>query len=265
MWWLFVVVIVALVLLLNELAQRLIVPQAWAWLFDLNPKKTFPTLEFSPTWKTDKVAKIIHQTAPADEAKWHPVWVDCQKTWKEKFPDFEYKMWTDEDMDEFILTKYEWFWPTYKAYDHKIKRIDAARYFIMYEYGGIYADMDYECIENFMEEIPDGKVSISQDKFTGSWWCGASHLNALMASPPKHPFWNYTISNLELYKYGRNPLWVTGPHIVEEARMDCPESMFNSLNYNEYTNGAKWAKHHCTTTWVPAGRREIQQAIYFAM
>lgn len=265
MWWLFVIVIVALVLIINELAQRLVVPPGWAWHFDLNPKKTFPTLEVSPTWKTDKIPKIIHQTAPADEARWHPAWVECQKTWKEKFPDFEYKMWTDEDLDELILTKYEWFWPTYKGYDRKIKRIDAARYFIMYEYGGIYADMDYECIENFMEEIPDGKVSVSQDKFHHRWNTGSDYLNALMISPAKHPFWNYAISNLELYKYGRNPLWATGPHIIDESVRDCPASMFNGLSYEEYTNGKKWARHLCTTSWVPTGMREVQRAVYFAV
>lgn len=256
---------IVIVLVLNELAQRLIIPARWAWHFDLNPRKTFPVLEVSPTWKTDKIPKIIHQTAPADESKWHPVWFECQKTWKEKFPDFEYRMWTDEDMDEFIKTKYEWFWPTFKGYDHKIKRIDAARYFILYEYGGIYADMDYECLDNFMEEIPDGKVSVSQDKFSNKMWFDLTHLNALMASPAKHPFWNYVMTNLELYKYGRNPLWVTGPHIIDEARRDCPESMFNSLNYDDYTDGAKWARHYATTSWVPSGRREIQKAIYRAM
>lgn len=265
MWWLFVLVMLSLVLLLNELAQRLIIPANWAFHFDLNPKKTFPVLEVSPTWKTDKVPKIIHQTAPADEARWHPAWFECQKTWKEKFPEFEYKMWTDEDIEELIKTKYEWFYPTWKGYDRNIKRIDTARYFILYEYGGIYADMDYECLDNFMDQIPDGKVSISEDKFVGRWYHGSHYLNALMISPSRHPFWNYVIANLELYKYGRNPLWSTACHIIAEAADDCPDSMFNPLNYAEYTDGQKWARHLCTASWVPPGLREIQQTTYRLM
>lgn len=260
----FLMLVIVILLVLNELAQRLVIPARWAWHWDLNPKKTFPVLEVSPTWKTDKIPKIIHQTAPADESQWHPAWIECQKTWKEKFPDYEYKMWTDEDIEELIKTKYEWFWPTYQGYSKKVRKTqDAARCIILYEYGGIYADMDYECIENFMDQIPDGKVSISEDRFIGRWCHGSHYLNALMMGPPKHPFWNYVMANLELFKYGRNPLWSTACHIIEESVRDCPESMFNALSYADYTDGGKWARHLCTATWVQPELREIQRAVYF--
>jgi mannosyltransferase OCH1-like enzyme len=37
------------------------------------------------------IPKIIHQTGPVSE-KWHPIWKECRENWKNKFPDFEYKI-----------------------------------------------------------------------------------------------------------------------------------------------------------------------------
>jgi mannosyltransferase OCH1-like enzyme len=64
-------------------------------------------LKFVP--KPDgRIPKIIHQTAPADRSKWHAIWTPCQKSWRTQFPDWEYKMWTDEDLEDLIKTKYSW-------------------------------------------------------------------------------------------------------------------------------------------------------------
>ena len=65
------------------------------------------------SYNSGEIPKIIHQTAMSDKSKWHPVWKQCQKTWFEKFPDYEYMMWTDEDSEEFIRDEYPWFYETY--------------------------------------------------------------------------------------------------------------------------------------------------------
>ena len=39
----------------------------------------------------------------------------------------------------------------YDNYDVNIKRVDAVRYFYLYHFGGLYVDLDFECIKN----IPD--------------------------------------------------------------------------------------------------------------
>ena len=46
------------------------------------------------------IPKIIHQTAPADKSKWHPIWEICQNSWKENFPspEYSYKFWNDDDL-----------------------------------------------------------------------------------------------------------------------------------------------------------------------
>ncbi len=94
-------------------------------------------------------------------------------------------MWTDEDLDNLIKNDFPYFYDIYKGYDVNIKRIDMARYFILYKYGGIYADMDYICFKNFYNLMPQDKVSISES----DWQENEYMQNALMISPKEHPFW----------------------------------------------------------------------------
>lgn len=225
----------------------------------------------SPTWRQDSVPKIIHQTAPANTDKWHPIWKICQKSWRDKFPDYEYRMWTDEDLDDLIRIKYPWFYPTFSSYDKKIKKIDAARYFIMFEHGGVYADMDFECINNFSHLIPNGKVSIAESPAKNDGR-GETHQNALMISPPGHPFWITVFNELERNKNQNDVLYATGPQIIINSINNSEPEMVNSLPCEKFApvytsefkpiwqTGKNWlikthdekdvfTKHHGTAVW----------------
>ena len=58
-------------------------------------------------------------------------------------------MWTDRRLRAFIASYYPWFLPIYLRYDQHIKRVDAARYFLLYHYGGVYADLDFVRVNRF--------------------------------------------------------------------------------------------------------------------
>ena len=59
-------------------------------------------------------------------------------------PGWEYKFWTDDTARAFIAKEYSWFLDTYDGYPYPIQRADALRYFAVYHYGGVYADMDLQ-------------------------------------------------------------------------------------------------------------------------
>ena len=93
--------------------------------------------------------KIVHQTwrtrnIPQEWRAWHQTWKVCFPS-----PEFQHIIWTDKDARRLIETKYTWFLDIYDGYPHQIQRADAVRYFILFEYGGIYADLDYECLRPF--------------------------------------------------------------------------------------------------------------------
>ena len=48
----------------------------------------------------------------------------------------------------------------YNNYPKTIQRVDTVRYFILYKYGGIYADMDYVVKKNFFNELEKEKINI---------------------------------------------------------------------------------------------------------
>lgn len=191
----------------------------------------------------DEIPKIIHQSAMADKTKWHKIWKRCQKSWKEKFPDFEYKMWHDEDLDEFMKTKHKDFYDNvYSKYDINIKRFDSARYFILREFGGIYADMDFECLENFWEHIPKDKVSIAECPRTKD-----THENALMISPKGHPFWDQIIDKLPKRMNG-DVIYATGPGIITDTLRE--GASINSLKKEDFSvDNARFTRHLWTGSW----------------
>jgi mannosyltransferase OCH1-like enzyme len=190
---------------------------------------------FTPAFK-QPIPKIIHQTAPSDETKWNPIWKPCQESWKRNFPNWEYRLWNDEDLDIFIKTKYSWFYPTFSGYSKNINRIDAARYFILYEYGGIYSDMDFECLKNFEHLLLDGCVNIAESPH----YPGEKYQNALMVSTKHHPFWKSIWKYLDKHKTHENVLVSTGPHAIISH-----EGMFHPLPREKF---APWI--------IPVGHRK---------
>lgn len=183
------------------------------------------------------IPKIIHQTAPEDRKAWPKIWSRYQVTWQTRHPDFEYVLWTDEDLDRFMRHKYPDFYPMYRSYDVHIKRVDVARYFILYHYGGIYADMDTECVRRFYEHLPPGKVSVAE-----SSWPGERYQNALMASPKGHPLWLGVFRDLRanaatcVSNGGGNSAVVecTGPGCIQRAVDRCPRHWTHTLSKDKY-------------------------------
>lgn len=92
-----------------------------------------------------RIPKIIHQiwlggAIPQEYA-------DLQATWKKKNPGWEYQLWTDKSVKDLKLINHEIY--------HKTKSIgaksDILRYEILFRYGGLYVDTDFECLKPFDE------------------------------------------------------------------------------------------------------------------
>jgi mannosyltransferase OCH1-like enzyme len=192
-----------------------------------------PTLRRTENFEemTEIIPKIIHQTAPTDESKWKPIWKQCQDSWKNLHPDFEYRFWSDEDMDTFMKENYpEFYENVFVKYDVHIKRVDALRYFILKHFGGIYADMDYMCQKRFFEELQGNNVYIAE-----SPWTKGHHQNALMISPKGHIFWDSVIDELQKRKDVTGTLEATGPYALEECISKYKEKDLITLNKEEFS------------------------------
>jgi mannosyltransferase OCH1-like enzyme len=138
------------------------------------------------------ISKIIHHIAPANKSQWHPIWDKCYPTWQKHFPEFEHKMWNDEnDIDDFVRETYPQYWQLYCDFPVHIMRIDFVRFCLLHHFGGIYSDMDMFCYKNFYDEL-DTPLHIVEAPY------GEEFLeSSLMISEPNCEFW---IDCMELSK-----------------------------------------------------------------
>lgn len=94
----------------------------------------------------NEIVKIVHQTwrteqVPDDD--YPRVW---QESWKKWNPDWEYRLWTDEDNERLVRDHYRAYHDGYSRIKHGVVKSDIARALYMHRYGGIYADLDYICL-----------------------------------------------------------------------------------------------------------------------
>lgn len=78
--------------------------------------------------------------------------IKCIESWKQFFPDYQIKEW-NEDNFNVNITLY-----TREAYEKKKYAFvsDYARYWILYNYGGLYFDTDVEILKSFDSIIEKG-------------------------------------------------------------------------------------------------------------
>ncbi|KAG6012558.1 hypothetical protein E4U54_007455 [Claviceps lovelessii] len=98
----------------------------------------------TPTRTGGVIPKIFHQSwksldLPAKFQEWS---LSC----RQKHKDWEWVIWTDEDNLRLVQQHFPWLEEVYNALPGPIYRADLSRYLYMYIYGGVYADLDTECL-----------------------------------------------------------------------------------------------------------------------
>ena len=186
-------------------------------------------------------------------------------------------MWTDEDNRAFLQKHYAWFLPVYDGYSKTIMRVDAIRYFFLYHFGGVYADLDIECLRPIEPLLENKQVIIGCEppghltEHDAAGRGGRILCNAFMASVPKHRFWEYVIHALPACCDTDDPLAATGPFFLTRAVETCEDKRALSIESHEIlypldkneTRGhrrARRAPDHAYTVhhwmgswWTPAG------------
>lgn len=102
------------------------------------------------------IRKIIHQTWKTTELP--PAFKRWSQSWKDCLPDWEYKLHTDDDNRQFIATHFPDFLSTYDGYEEPIERVDAVRYAYLAVEGGLYIDLDIECLKDPTPVFDQGKA-----------------------------------------------------------------------------------------------------------
>ena len=195
----------------------------------------------------EMIPKLIHQT-------WKNKRVPAQFTaftnsWKKHHASWEYRLWDDKDNREFIQKWYPWFLPIFDIYSFDIQRADAVRYFILYKYGGLYVDLDYECFKPVECLLSEKSAAFAIEAEVNCRQDGVKQIisNAFMASEPRHPFFYAVMKSLITYTskktgFDQFILDTTGPFMLNRVFENyqnqheiklIPSKYVSPLNYRE--------------------------------
>ncbi len=164
------------------------------------------------------IPKIIHQTWKTREIP--NEWKEFHQTWGEYNPDWQHIIWTDEDCLQFVYKHFPEFLNTFTSYSYNIQRADAFRYLVLYLHGGLYVDLDFECLRPVDDLVVNRSFVIGKEPRIHAKWHGAKVLisNAFMASVPGHPFLLEIIETMKKMNprstSHREVLETTGPLMV---------------------------------------------------
>ena len=174
------------------------------------------------------IPRIIHQTwknehVPRRMSAW-------QESWQKHHPDWEYRLWTDRDNRAFLKQHYPWLLPIYDGYPEPVMRADLVRYFILHHTGGVYADLDLECLRPIDSLLVDRQLVIGLEppqhglrELARKRGLNEILCNAFMASVPGHSFWDTVAEQLQRYAGESSPLDVSGPFMLTKAWQNAPE------------------------------------------
>ncbi|KAH9524523.1 hypothetical protein Btru_027081 [Bulinus truncatus] len=171
--------------------------------------------ETFPLNGTPKIPKIIHQIWKGVYVP--PEFVSWIKTWHKYHPDWEYWLWTDESARQLIADKYPQLLNIYEHYPENIRRADAFRYVVLYEYGGLYVDMDMEALGSLLPLALKYSCFIGQEPYEHPILdtnFDQLLINALIGCRSQHPFIKILIDNLASFSRLWHYLDSTGPHFL---------------------------------------------------
>lgn len=158
----------------------------------------------------------------------HQIWVGSEppehlsemtRTWRDNHPEWEYVLWRDWSIDRFDLQNRD----LYDRAEELVPadavgqyRADIARYEILREYGGVYADMDTTCQRWCGGLFDTGNMVVGwevQDQFIG---------NTVIYSPAEHEALSVVINALpELAEQGpMRPNKLSGPKAITPLLRD---------------------------------------------
>ncbi len=194
------------------------IDEYWPSIKSLYDTYVINDLEYAPQ---PRIPKIIHQ-----------VWLGSpfpdkyrkfQLSWIKNHPDWEYKLWTEKEIQEFGLVNKK----MYNEATNYGQKADIAIYEILYREGGLYVDTDFECLRSL------DVFHHCFDFYTGTGFGAIFTLYfGLVGSVPGHPILKTCIETLNKDQKMHpdeiiNILFTTGPYhfsnCLKKEILTCPD------------------------------------------
>lgn len=215
------------------------------------------------------IEKRIHQTWKNDCPE-HWIFRKSQTSVNRFFPEWDYKLWTDEDLDQLVRTRFPEYYAGWSGLDRVIKKVDVARYFILYLHGGIYADLDFIFTQDPAPLFEDGNdlyfYQSTQALVKGWDFLG----NAFMGSTAGQPFWLALVEHMLALPAGTPVLQHTGLRALGafyKSLTDKPRTtvfgpdLFDNLSCKDGTGRREYGYHMRMASWQKRPSTDARKAL----
>lgn len=167
------------------------------------------------------IPRLLHQTwksrtaLPDNFVFWRQSFAACN-------PGIEVRLYDDDDNRALLAGTFPSLLPLYEAFPREIFRADFIRQVYLFRFGGVYADMDFQCLQPLDDVLNCGSAVVLGRMGTDD---GFAHSipNAIMFSRPGEGFWIGVLAFIEQAwrkSAGDNeprPERVTGPVVLRKA------------------------------------------------
>jgi hypothetical protein len=175
--------------------------------------------------------------------KEHGPWIE---TWKQHHPDWEFRMWTEDNLPENPLRP-----EVLERLRAPVERADILRLEIVYRHGGVYLDTDLECLRPLDDVLEDRE-------FVGVCHKPGRITNTAIAAVPGHPLLKRALGEvrpMDMYWTNASERLkeVAGPLLLDRLVPDYPEvkllepPMFFPSTPEERQHAI--AVHHMARVW----------------
>lgn len=169
------------------------------------------------------IPPILHQTWKTDQVpeRFQP-WIE---SWNRHNPGWTRMFWNDRALVDFVGANYPGFVDTFCGYGSGILRADAGRYLLLHHFGGVYADLDCECVAPFDRLMAEDRIVFCKEpperSASRAELRGLPYLifNGTIASPPRHPFWLHLLSTLPDLADAKEATDATGSCVLTSAQL----------------------------------------------
>lgn len=131
--------------------------------------------------KGQVIPRVLHQIWYQGESEVPEKYRRYRASWQRHHPEWQCILWDAAMLRAHIAAHCPDFLPLYDAFPKDIYRMDTARYCLLDTVGGLYADMDIECLRPVDELLGDRELIVSETD---------GYNNALMGSAPGHALWS---------------------------------------------------------------------------
>jgi mannosyltransferase OCH1-like enzyme len=162
----------------------------------------------------------------------------------------------------------------------------------MHKYGGLYVDLDFECLRPLDDLLTQDIVSVGRERGGLGWYKRRLDYacNALLASPPGHPFWEFLLKRFVECARPKSRwesaisyvLSTTGPQILDITISDYlasnddlrvyPHNIFYPASVLERNADSRrklakrkgsYAVHHSANSWFSIPMHTIMWLAYY--